>query len=84
MANDDKDVKVGIALAKKFKERAGTLGLKGKRRDDALMDYWTGAVCLAIEQDPMGSLANYLGMMGALVFAHRGFKALEEYIEKHG
>lgn len=79
----DADVKVGLALAKKFKERSETLGYKGKKRDDALMDYWCGAVVLAIEQDPKGSLANYLGMIGAMLFATRGYAELLRYIEKN-
>lgn len=78
----DPNVKIGQELAREFIKRAELMELKGKKRNDVLMDYWCGAVVLAMAQDPDGSLANYLGAIGALSFAPRGYKALVEYAEK--
>lgn len=62
-------------LARGFIERATELGYKGKKRDDAAMDYFTGATYaaqLAGDED----LRNYLVRMMALLISTRGYSEI--------
>jgi hypothetical protein len=64
-------------LALSFIERADALSLKGKKRDDAALDYWCGA---AIGAGLAGNtqLESHLGRIAALVISVRGFMAVKE------
>jgi hypothetical protein len=64
-------------LATSFMERADALNLKGKKRDDAALDYWCGA---AIGAGLAGhtQLESHFGRLAALVISVRGFMAIKE------
>lgn len=64
-------------LALSFIEGADALGLKGKKRDDAALDYWCGA---AIGAGLAGNadLERHLGRIAALVISVRGFIAIKQ------
>jgi hypothetical protein len=64
-------------VAQRFIERAQALGLKGKKRDEAALDFFTGAAAgaeIAGDKD----LAKHLGILCALVVAVRGFIGVNE------
>lgn len=73
-----KEINDKIALA--FKARAEMLGYKGKKRDDAALDYITGAmVGLYLAGKPVE--ADHLGVVAAMVIAPRGFREVERMAE---
>lgn len=48
MGDDDvQKESIAVRLARKFVERATTIGLKGKARDNAALEYASGALALA-------------------------------------
>lgn len=65
------------ALAKRFIERAEALQLKGRRRDNAALDYFVGAAVLA-ELNGDADLSNHLGTISALIISVRGFFGVKE------
>jgi len=60
------------ALAKGFVERATAQGLKGKRRDDAVLDYFCGAY-IALKAIGETDCAHHVGTITGLVLATRGY-----------
>lgn len=65
------------ALAQKFIERSEALGLKGKKRDDAALDFWCGAAS-ALELSGRKLDADTLGRQAALIVAVRGYFGVRE------
>ena len=65
------------ALARSFIKRAEALGYKGKKRDDAALDYFCGAAVLASESGN-ASLATHLGALCALTISVYGFVAVSQ------
>ncbi len=59
-----------------FRTRAVALGLKGKRRDEALLDYWSGATttCLLLGRTDE---AQYLNTVGSMILQVRGYSEIE-------
>lgn len=66
-------------VAVDFVERAEALGLKGKKRDDAALDYFLGAAAIARAQDNK-PLENHIGRVALLVIATRGFKGVQDIV----
>jgi hypothetical protein len=64
-------------LAKQFIERAEALNYKGKRRDNAALDFWCGAATLA-QQEERNDVAEYLGRLAVLLIAVRGYIAIRD------
>lgn len=62
-------------VAEKFVERANALGLKGKRRDDAALDFFCGAAIGAQAANNI-PLAQQIGNVAALIVAVRGAMAV--------
>lgn len=65
-------------LCQGFKDRAEGRELKGKRRDDAAIDYFVGAVraLQVIENEHARHVETWL----VLVLSVRGFRAVEDVI----
>lgn len=70
-------VAVTKALARRFVERSESLKYKGKKRDDAALDYFCGAAVLAEEMgnDAMG---EHLARICVLMISVRGYIAIKE------
>jgi hypothetical protein len=68
-------------IAQRFIERAEALNLKGKKRDDAALDYFVGAVAGA-EMAGDTKLAEHLGVIAAMMISVRGYFAVREIAEK--
>jgi hypothetical protein len=68
-------------LAKSFIERAAHLNYKGKKRDDAALDFWCGAVRLA-ELSGNQKMAEHLTRAGVFFVASRGFFGIKELAEE--
>ena len=64
-------------IAKRFIERAEALELKGKKRDDAALDYFCGAAAGA-ELAGNAQLATHIGVVCATMLSVRGFFAVKE------
>lgn len=62
-------------LAMGFIGRSQALGLKGKARDRALMDYWAGAYSAL--RDTGHEHADWVGRVGAMILSVRGYSELE-------
>lgn len=75
--NAEKINAISSALANRFIERAEALGYKGKKRDDAALDYWCGAASLA-EEFGNAPLALALGGQAVHMIGVRGFFAIKE------
>ena len=67
-------------LATGFIERSEALGLKGKARDRALMDYWAGAYLALVETDHGD--ADWVGRVGVMVLSVRGYSELERLMKE--
>jgi hypothetical protein len=63
-------------IATKFSERSQSLGYKGKKRDDACLDFWAGAATMAVEAKHPEAQA--VVNTAVLVIAVRGFLANQE------
>lgn len=62
-------------LARAFVRRSTELGLVGQRRDEAALDFWTGAaVCAAMNGHT--ELAEAIGKIGVLEISARGYAAV--------
>ncbi len=70
---------IASAIAKGFIERATETGLKGKRRDDAALDYIIGAAKAAEALDQVAA-CNRLATMAYFV-AIKGYKEVERFAE---
>lgn len=79
MSSND-NARFAKALAAKFVERADLLGYKGKKRDDASLDFWTGAAALA-EIEGNTELYELLGRQAALIVAVRGYFGVKQIAE---
>jgi hypothetical protein len=64
-------------IAAKCVERAAALHLKGKRRDDAALDFFVGAAAGA-ELAGDTALAPHIGMTAAMLVSVRGYLAIAE------
>ena len=64
-------------IATRFIERAAALELKGKKRDDAALDYFVGAAAGA-ELAGDGKLAAQLGAVAVMIVAIRGYIGVAE------
>jgi hypothetical protein len=73
----------GIAIIKAichgFVERAEALNLKGKKRDDAAMDYFVGANRALVAMGHAEE-ASAIGTWTAFVLAHQGYRAITEEV----
>lgn len=65
------------ALARKFIGRADGLGYRGKKRDDAALDFFCGAA-VAPDAAERGDLSQHIHTVNALVIATRGYVAVRE------
>jgi hypothetical protein len=68
---------MGHQMAVKLIERAAALGLKGKKRDDAALDYFVGAAAGA-ELAGDAKLACHLGVVSAMIISVRGYIGVAE------
>lgn len=59
-------------IAERFVERSSALGLKGKKRDDAALDYFLGAAAGA-ELAGDVQMACQLGLVSAMIISVRGY-----------
>lgn len=77
------DVNVGIArnLAKAFIKRATELGYKGKKRDDAALNYFVGAAVLA-ELQGNNILYQHLGRLAGFLIAIHGYAAVKDIAKR--
>ena len=64
-------------LAAKFIERADALGYKGKKRDDAALDFFVGAGAVAAETGN-AELAMHLTRVVVMIISVRGFFGVKE------
>lgn len=64
-------------IAQRFVERAESLGYKGKKRDDAALDYWCGAA-VAAEASGDANLGQRLANIAVLIVAVRGYFGVKE------
>jgi hypothetical protein len=69
--------KYAKTISARFIERADALQLRGKRRDDAALDYFVGAAAGA-ELAGNINLGKHLGTVALLIVSIRGYKAVEE------
>lgn len=60
-------------LAQTFVSRAQQLHYRGKKRDDAMMDFFTGAVMLA-ETLELNDLRDHLGRILVMILSCRGYE----------
>lgn len=67
-------------LARMFKLRSESHNLKGKRRDNALMDFWAGAFC-ALAMAGHEDAAQNVARLMAMVLSVRGYQELDRIIE---
>lgn len=74
-------VELARTLARRFIERAEELGYKGKKRDDAALDYFVGAAVLA-ELQGNKLLYEHLGRVALFVIAVRGYFGVKELAAK--
>jgi hypothetical protein len=71
-----------LALCQSFHARAEALGMKGKRRDDATMEFFVGASqALAIAEHEH---APVVLRVTALLIAMRGYRYIAETVKIHG
>lgn len=68
-------------LCKDFVERAENLGYKGKKRDDAVMDYFAGAAMMAKHLGHQ-EVHRQIGTSLAMIFSVRGYDEVKEIAEK--
>jgi hypothetical protein len=59
-------------IAERFRERAAALNLKGKKRDDAALDYFVGAA-VGAELAGDADLAQAIALAATLIVSVRGF-----------
>lgn len=71
---------ITAALAEAFVERASQLDYKGKKRDDAALDYFVGAAISAKLKGDNG-LHDHLGRVGLFIIAVRGYQGVLDLIE---
>lgn len=64
-------------LALRFIERAEALNYKGKKRDDAALDFFCGAACV-IEANGDPDLADHIGRVAVMLISVRGYFAVRE------
>jgi hypothetical protein len=64
-------------LAGQFVERSEALFYKGKRRDDAAVEFFLGAY-VALNVTGNSELANKVGLTTAALIAPRGYTAVEQ------
>jgi hypothetical protein len=69
-------------LCQAFVARATTLGLKGKKRDAALIDFMCGAYAALAAKDPHGDEARHLATVLGLVFTTRGYSECERIAKR--
>jgi transposase InsO family protein len=62
-------------LARAFVRRATDTGLIGQRRDEAALDFWSGASVSAMMSGHT-ELAEAIGKIGVLEIAKRGYSAI--------
>lgn len=67
-----------IGLSRQFVRRSEALGLKGKKRDEAAMDFFCGAFA-ALEAMKHGVEASNLATVIALVLSTRGYSEVEKW-----
>ncbi len=72
--------KLLIDLCKGFVERSKAQHLTGKRRDDALMDYFAGAY-YALHVSGQEKEANHTGTVAAMILSTRGYAEVEAIIK---
>jgi hypothetical protein len=72
-------VSIQRELAVSFVERAKYLGLKGKARDNAVLDFFCGAAC-ALEKVGKHEEAQQVGMTAAMILSTRGYLGLIEFV----
>jgi hypothetical protein len=65
-----------MSLTKAFVSRSTEQGYKGKRRDDAALEFFLGAVVSARELG-REDVAQHLEVFAALVLSVRGYRELE-------
>lgn len=69
------------ALARSFVNRAKSLNLKGKKRDNAAMEFivgaWQGASLAGNEK-----LAEHFGVVAALIISVRGYSEFERIVNE--
>lgn len=72
-----------VEIASKFKERKDALGYKGKKLDDAALDFFIGA---AVGARAAGNddIAKHIEAVAALLVAVRGYVAVSEILKKAG
>lgn len=68
------------AIAQRFVDRATELGMKGKRRDAAALEYFVGAAALA-EAIGDNLLHQYLGRVTAFIIAIHGYAGVQRLLE---
>ena len=72
---------ISRVLAQRFIERAEFLNYKGKKRDNAALDFFTGAASLAQVTGQL-PLAQHLATLCAILISVRGFVAVKEIANK--
>lgn len=68
------------AVAQRFVDRATELGMKGKRRDAAALEYFVGATALA-EASGDNLLHQHLGRITAFIVAIHGYAGVQRLLE---
>lgn len=68
-------------LAIKFVERAEALALKGKKRDDAALDFFTGAASMYAQEHPEIGVNNNPLLAVVFIVSVRGYMAVKELAE---
>lgn len=67
-------------VAQRFVDRATELGMKGKRRDAAALEYFVGATALA-EAIGDSLLYEHLGRITAFIIAIHGYAGVQRLLE---
>lgn len=68
------------AVAQRFADRATELGMKGKRRDAAALEFFVGATALA-EASGDELMHQHLGRITALIIAIHGYAGVQLQLE---
>lgn len=71
---------IGKTIAAKFVERSTTLDLRGKRRDEAAVDFFCGAG-VALAAAGMDAEATRIAVVTQLVVATQGYPAVRRMAE---
>lgn len=70
-----------VTLCRAIKERANSLALKGKKRDEMTLNVFVGAIHGATMANNQ-ALADYFTRIGVLLVASRGYSYVETIIKE--